>query len=58
MKHTILVILGCLLAGSLFSLGIGFYSKDLLLDAIGGLLAVALILLFLEFKKTDSNPFL
>jgi hypothetical protein len=42
----------------LFSFGIGFYSSDLLFMAIGVLLALASVLIFLEIKKMDNDPVL
>jgi uncharacterized membrane protein len=59
MKHiALLVICICLLLGGIFSFGIEIYSKDTFFLPIGGLLVVASILLFLEFKKIKNDPFL
>ncbi|OTG64518.1 hypothetical protein B9T29_00625 [Acinetobacter sp. ANC 3903] len=38
-------------------LGLGIYSQDLLITAIGILLIFCIILLSLEYKKMLSNPF-
>jgi len=38
-------------------LGLGIYSQDLLITAIGILLIFCIILLVLEYKNMLSNPF-
>ncbi|CAB1219025.1 hypothetical protein [Acinetobacter bouvetii] len=43
--------------GVVLCLGFGFYHQDLLITAVGILLIFCIILLALEYKKMDSNPF-
>jgi len=58
MRSTVLLIISiCLLLGGIFSFGIGIYSKDLFFLAIGGLLIIASLLIFFEFKKIKNDPF-
>ncbi|RZJ21704.1 MAG: hypothetical protein EON51_10525 [Acinetobacter sp.] len=58
MKYSILsAILVCFLLASAFSFIVGFYKTDLIFFALGVLLALASILIFLEIKNTKNDPF-
>ncbi|WP_436912991.1 hypothetical protein [Acinetobacter schindleri] len=58
MKYIVLLSISvCFLIASVFSLGIGLYLKDLFFLAIGGLLILASILVFFEYKKIKNDPF-
>jgi len=58
-KYIVLLsILVCFLIASVLSFGIGLYLKDLFFLAIGGLLILASILIFFEYKKIKNDPFL
>jgi asparagine N-glycosylation enzyme membrane subunit Stt3 len=58
MQRTLYLILTvCLVLLILTSLGIWIYSKDLFFLGIGFLMALALLLVVLELKKSNSDPF-
>lgn len=58
MQRTLYLILTvCLVLLIFTSLGIWIYSKDLFFLGIGFLIALALLLVVLELKKSNHDPF-
>ena len=52
-----IIIMVCLITLILACLGLWVYSKDIFFLGIGVLLAIALLLVSLEFKKIKKDPF-
>ncbi len=52
-----IIIMVCLITLILACLGLWIYSKDIFFLGIGVLLAIALLLVSLEFKKIRKDPF-